>query len=85
MDGYLLTPLVELRTVSVPLALTLAAPMLLGVLLGGLGLARASPLTAIAIVLVQMLYVADTLGGQGELTGSSDEESLGRDVQASED
>jgi predicted PurR-regulated permease PerM len=81
VDGYLLTPLVDRCTVSVPPALTLAAQMLLG----GLGLALASPLTAAAIVLVQKLYIEDTLGDRRELTGSSGKESLGRDVQAVED
>ncbi|MGE3269472.1 MAG: AI-2E family transporter [Chloroflexota bacterium] len=62
VESYVLTPLVQRRTVSLPPGLTITAQVLLGVLLGGLGLALATPLTAAALVLVKMLYVEDVLG-----------------------
>ena len=62
VESYLLTPLVQRRTVSLPPGLTIVAQVLLGVLLGGLGLALATPLTAAALVLVRMIYVEDVLG-----------------------
>ena len=51
LDGYVLTPLVNQRSVQVPPALGLAGQMILGVLLGTLGLVVASPLVAVALVL----------------------------------
>jgi predicted PurR-regulated permease PerM len=62
IETYLLTPLVEHRTVSVPPALSIGAQLAGGVLLGPLGLVLATPLAAVAMVLVKMLYVEDTLG-----------------------
>ncbi|MGH9943926.1 MAG: AI-2E family transporter [Pyrinomonadaceae bacterium] len=62
VDGYLLTPLVQRRTVDLPPVLTITAQVLLGVLLGTLGVLLATPLTAATLVLVRMLYVEDTLG-----------------------
>lgn len=62
LDGYLLTPMVNQKSVSVPPALDIAGLMLLGVLFGTLGLIVASPLIAVAMVLTQKLYVEDVLG-----------------------
>ena len=62
VESNLLTPLVEQRTVYLPPALTLLAEVLFAVLIGGLGLLLAAPLTATALVLVKMLYIEDTLG-----------------------
>jgi predicted PurR-regulated permease PerM len=61
-ESYMLTPLVEKRAVALPPALTITAQVLMAVLAGGLGLALATPLAAAALVLVQRLYVEDTLG-----------------------
>lgn len=71
LDGYLLTPLVDRRTVSLPPALTITAQVLFGVLVGGLGVVLASPLTAAVLVLVKMLYVEDALGDPVETPGDS--------------
>ena len=69
VDGYLLTPIVTQRTVSVPPAVTLLAQLLLGASAGLYGLLLASPLTAAVIVAVRLLYVEDALqDGQGEST-----------------
>ena len=62
LDGYVVLPLVEKRTVSLPPALTIFMQVLLGFLFGFGGVALASPLAAVALVLVTMLYVRDTLG-----------------------
>ncbi|MEC4723100.1 AI-2E family transporter [Noviherbaspirillum sp. CPCC 100848] len=61
-EGYLLMPLIEKRTVSLPPALTIATQVLLGALLGMAGVALATPLAAVAAVLITMLYVQDVLG-----------------------
>jgi predicted PurR-regulated permease PerM len=62
VDGYVLTPLVQQRTVSLPPALTILAQLLLGILAGTLGLLLATPLAAAALVFVKRLYVEDVLG-----------------------
>ena len=69
LDGYVFTPLVQRRTVSLPPALTIIAQVLFGVLAGGLGVLLATPLTAAAVVLVKMLYVEDVLGDAVSLPG----------------
>lgn len=61
VESYLLTPLLQQRAVSLPPALTISAQILMAVLLGGLGLALATPLIAVSLVLVKMLYVEDVL------------------------
>jgi predicted PurR-regulated permease PerM len=76
VDGYVFTPLVQRRTVALPPALTVAAQVLLGVLLGGMGVALATPLAAAALVLVRMLYVEDVLGG-GVTDADNAEEGAG--------
>jgi predicted PurR-regulated permease PerM len=62
VESYLVTPLVQQRTVSLPPALTLTAQVVLGILLGGLGVILATPLFAAVVVLVKMLYIEDMLG-----------------------
>jgi predicted PurR-regulated permease PerM len=61
VEGYLLSPLIEARTVSLPPALTIAMQMLFGALFGLAGIALATPLAAVLSVLVTMLYVQDVL------------------------
>lgn len=56
-DGYIFTPLVQQQAVSLPPALTIAAQLLMGVLLGAWGLLLATPLLAVSIVLINKLYV----------------------------
>ncbi|QGZ37897.1 putative PurR-regulated permease PerM [Pseudoduganella flava] len=60
-EGYLLSPLIEKRTVSLPPALTIVMQLLFGALFGMAGVALATPLTAVLAVLVSMLYVQDVL------------------------
>ena len=62
LEGYLLTPLVQRKAVYLPPALLILAQVTLGILIGGLGLLLATPLSAAALVAVKMLYVQDVLG-----------------------
>lgn len=62
LESYLITPYVQKKTISMPIALVIIAQVLMGVLVGGLGLVFATPLTAAAIVLVKKLYIEDALG-----------------------
>jgi predicted PurR-regulated permease PerM len=69
VEGYLLTPLVQRYTVALPPVLTVVGVVLLGVLLGGLGLLLAAPLTIVLFILVKMLYIEDVLGDVMEAPG----------------
>jgi predicted PurR-regulated permease PerM len=62
VEGYLLMPLVQRYTVALPPVLTVVGVVLLTVLLGGLGLVLAAPLTVVVFILVKMLYIEDMLG-----------------------
>ncbi len=62
IESNLVTPLIERRTVELPPALTIVVQLILGVLFGALGLIFASPILAVVVVLVQMLYIQDVLG-----------------------
>jgi predicted PurR-regulated permease PerM len=61
VESYVVTPLIQQRTISMPPALTLAMQLVAAVLLGMLGLALATPLTAAGIVLIRELYVKGML------------------------
>ena len=56
VESYLITPIIQQRTVALPPALTLGTQLVLGVLAGAAGLALATPLTAMGLVLVRELY-----------------------------
>ncbi len=62
IESNLVTPLIERRTVELPPALTVVSQIALGVTLGGLGLVLATPLLAVVMVVVTMVYVEDVLG-----------------------
>jgi predicted PurR-regulated permease PerM len=61
IESYAVTPLIQRRTVSMPPALTIMSQIVLGVLVGAIGVAVATPLTAAAMTMVRMLYVEDLL------------------------
>lgn len=54
-EGYLITPVIEQRTVSIPPALTIMGQVLTFTLFGGLGLALASPLIVVLMSLIVSL------------------------------
>lgn len=60
-ENYLLSPLVDQRAVALPPALVIFATLLLAALAGPLGVVLASPLTAVGIVAVKLLYVEDVV------------------------
>lgn len=62
VESNVVTPIIERRTVELPPALTIIFQLALGVLVGGLGLVLATPLLAVAMVLVQTVYIQDILG-----------------------
>lgn len=62
IESYVLTPLVQKKTVQLPPALGIVGQLIMGALAGGLGVVVATPLTAATLVLVEELYVRDVLG-----------------------
>ena len=64
IESNIVTPLIERETIELPPALTIVSQLALAVLVGGLGLVLATPLLAVIMVLVQMVYIQDVLGDQ---------------------
>jgi predicted PurR-regulated permease PerM len=61
-EGYVITPLVQQRMVHLSPAIALSVQVIFGALWGFAGLALATPFAAVALVLVQKLYIEDVLG-----------------------
>jgi predicted PurR-regulated permease PerM len=70
LEGNLITPLIQLRAVSLPPAVLLGAQLAMGVLFGLLGVLLSTPFTVAIIVCVQRLYVQDVLGDEVPVLGS---------------
>lgn len=66
IESNLVTPFIERKTVELPPALTIIFQLIFGVTLGALGLILATPLLAVMMIVVQMVYVRDVLGDHGE-------------------
>jgi predicted PurR-regulated permease PerM len=73
LEANLITPLIQQRAISLPPALILGAELIMGLLLGGAGLMFATPLAAVALVLVNMLYIQDILHQPGSLPSEARE------------
>jgi len=69
LESNIIMPVVDKRTVAVPPALTLLAVFVMGALFGFLGLLVATPLVAIMLVIVKMIYLKDELGESVSLPG----------------
>ena len=67
LEANVITPLVQRKAISLPPAFVLGSELVMGLLLGGAGLAFATPLVAVILVLVNMLYIQDVLGEPGNL------------------
>ncbi len=79
VESNLVTPMIERRTVEIPPALTIIFQLTLAVMVGGLGLVLATPLLAVLIVLVQMVYVEDVLGDRPSLV--VDQKTIRREAE----
>ncbi|MEH3145557.1 MAG: AI-2E family transporter [Methylobacterium frigidaeris] len=66
LESYVLTPFVQKQAIDIPPATIFAGQILLGVLFGLWGIALALPLMAIIKVLLDRLYIEDTLGEPAE-------------------
>lgn len=67
LEANVITPLIQQKAISLPAAFVLGSELLMGLLLGGAGLMFATPLAAVALVLVNMLYIEDVLHQRGSL------------------
>lgn len=76
LESYLVTPLIQERTVSIPPALLIGAQVVAGVLAGVIGVFLATPLAVTITVAVQMLYVEDVLGDPVDVLGEAEKEAL---------
>jgi predicted PurR-regulated permease PerM len=65
IESNVVTPLIERETVELPPALTIMFQLGMAVLIGGLGLVLATPLLAVVMVIVEMVYIQDVLGDRG--------------------
>jgi predicted PurR-regulated permease PerM len=61
-ESYLITPIVQRYTVTLPPVVTIFAQLLMGVFIGAIGIIMAAPLATAVMVIMQMLYVDDHLG-----------------------
>jgi predicted PurR-regulated permease PerM len=61
LEGYILTPLVQRRAVRLPPVLTVLAQLFMWIITGFLGVALATPLAAVGLVLVKMLYLNERI------------------------
>lgn len=62
LEGNVIYPLVQKKTVDLPPALTLLAIFVMSALFGFIGLLVAAPFVAVILVLVKRVYVKDALG-----------------------
>ena len=67
IESNLLTPMIQRNKISLPMAMVLFAQLVLGVFTGVLGLVLATPIFAIVMMLVKMLYVEDVLDDHEQL------------------
>lgn len=75
LEGILIVPLIQSRTVDLPPVVTIFAIIAFGTLFGALGLLLATPLAVVCFVLIKKLWVRDTLGEDvtvpGEMTAEA--------------
>lgn len=89
LEGYLITPVIQQRTVSLPPALILIAQLVAGVVFGLIGVLVATPVTVLLVALISLVYIEDVLGDTTALSekipseGGRDESSRGREASFS--
>ncbi len=62
VESNVVTPMVQAEAVELPPVLTLFATLVFGLLLGPVGVLLAAPLTVILLIVINTLYLEDTLG-----------------------
>lgn len=61
VESNVLTPMIQKKMISFPMAMVLIAQVILGIFTGVLGVILAVPLVAVIMVLVKMAYIQDVL------------------------
>jgi len=74
IEGYAITPLIQLRAVSMPPALLIGFQLLMGLSAGVIGLFMATPLLVTIVVVVQVVYLRGILGDEIDLIGGREAE-----------
>jgi predicted PurR-regulated permease PerM len=69
LEGNVIMPLVQRRTVHLPPALTIVAVLVMERVFGIVGVFVATPILAVVMVLIKMLYLHDAVGEKVELPG----------------
>lgn len=62
LEGNVIAPLIQRRTIDLPPVVTILSQTVLGTLFGPAGLVLATPIAAALMVAVRMVYVEDVLG-----------------------
>ncbi len=62
IESNVVTPIIERNTIELPPAVTIIFQLAMAVMVGGLGLVLATPLLAVIMVVIQMVYIQDVLG-----------------------
>jgi predicted PurR-regulated permease PerM len=62
IESNVVTPIIERETIELPPAVTIVFQLAIAVLVGGVGLVLATPMLAVILVIVQMVYIQDVLG-----------------------
>jgi predicted PurR-regulated permease PerM len=87
LEGHVLTPLIQRRTVDLPPVLTILAQVIFATLFGVIGVVVAAPMTAVLLVIIKMLYVEDVLGNKVDIpavaaTAGRDTEGIAADTKS---
>jgi len=82
VESWVVTPFIEKRTVELEPGLTMMFQLVMALLVGTVGLVVATPILAVIVVLVQMVYVEDILGDKSEII--PEEKDMPLDVQPDE-
>ncbi len=61
LESYLITPLIEQQTTSVPAALLITVQIIMALAGGIPGILVATPLAVVGMVAIRMLYIEDAL------------------------
>ena len=76
LDGFIISPLIQQRAVSLPPVLVIVSQILLAVLFGFTGLLIAVPLVAAVLVLIKMIYIEDVLDRKITIKGEEKAEEI---------
>jgi predicted PurR-regulated permease PerM len=72
IEGNIIQPLILRHNLKLPPVITLSSQIFLGILAGPLGIVFATPIAAVSLVFVKMVYVEDILGDPVEVQKSGE-------------